>query len=341
MNQPESPRRFSLAIVVTGIICLLVVLFGFLLVSPDLPIHTLLGWCFYLNSISTKIRLDLPAILQFVLATAVFVGLTHSLARYFFTQTKIGTNWRLRNSVLITLALFVSFAAGLSFVGAVHQIGWLAREPRIMTNSFSTRAQIRNQLSQIGKGAYEYQDKWASFPAGGTLLDHAVPGHSWQTHLLPYLDQQNLFCQINLKQSWRAISNRTSLSTTLSVFNNPRIDGSRKQEHTRYALSHFAINSHLAPLGGSVTLKDMPDGNTHTLFAGEVISNFKPWGDPSNRRDPLLGLNTSPQGFGGTMNLTTHFIMADGSVRGIYNKIDPKILKAIATPDGGEEVGQF
>jgi len=88
-------------------------------------------------------------------------------------------------------------------------------------------------------------------------------------------------------------------------------------------------------------LKDMPDGNTHTLFAGEVISNFKPWGDPSNRRDPLLGLNTSPQGFGGTMNLTTHFIMADGSVRGIYNKIDPKILKAIATPDAGEEVGQF
>lgn len=44
-------------------------------------------------------------------------------------------------------------------------------------------------------------------------------------------------------------------------------------------------------------------------------------------------------GFGGPWpNGGTQFAMADGSVRLLRDDIDPKVLRALATPAGGEEV---
>ena len=37
-------------------------------------------------------------------------------------------------------------------------------------------------------------------------------------------------------------------------------------------------------------------------MAGEVAGDFKPWGDPTNWRDPALGINRSPEGFGGPLS---------------------------------------
>jgi|CXWL01.1.fsa_nt_gi hypothetical protein len=346
MNQPESPPQFSKTLLVMGIICVLVVLFCFLLVAPDLPIHTLFGWCFYLNSASAKARMDFPAILQFMIATTLFLGLTHYLIRSFLHQAKTGANWQLRNSVSTLFALFASFTAGLAFVGVVHQIGWLAREPRIFHNSMEAprRTQSRNNLKTIGLAALDYNDKWNSFPVGGTLLDRAIPGHSWQTFLLPYMDNLALFQKINLHQPWFASQNKPHFTTPVSSFKNLAIETDLNQKSDGYALSHYAANSHLAKLGESLSLDpaNIPDGAGNTLLAGEVVSNFKPWGDPTNHRDPTLGLNTSPQGFGGPWkDSATGFLMGDGSTRMISKDIDPKILKALATPNGGEPVGEF
>ena len=36
-------------------------------------------------------------------------------------------------------------------------------------------------------------------------------------------------------------------------------------------------------------LRDITDGTSNTMMAGEVAVGFKPWGDPSNVRDPAAG----------------------------------------------------
>jgi prepilin-type processing-associated H-X9-DG protein len=60
-----------------------------------------------------------------------------------------------------------------------------------------------------------------------------------------------------------------------------------------------------------------------------------------NWRDANLGINRSPEGFGAPWTGGAHFLMADGSARFVSENIDPKLLEAIATPDGGETVGEF
>jgi hypothetical protein len=47
----------------------------------------------------------------------------------------------------------------------------------------------------------------------------------------------------------------------------------------------------------------------------------------------------SPQGFGGPrLAGGAYFSMADGSVRFVSERIETDVLRALSTPDGGEEV---
>lgn len=344
MNLTEPPRKRSMTLLVTIIIWSLIVLFYLLFVAPDLLIHGGFGWYFYLTSTAAKVRFDFPTILQFALVCTAFLGLTHYFARSFLHRSDTVKTWRIRNSVSMLLGLFTSFAAGLAFVGTVHQIGWLAREPKIVhgLREFVQRSETRNRLKNMGDAVHNYHDRWNSFPAGGKLLARGIPGHSWQTQLLPYLDQQALFNQIDLQQPWFSPKNKQPFTTDLFQFNNDAVPGRRRDERTGYAISHYAENSRLTGLGKPISKDDIRDGMSTTLYAGEVVSNFKPWADPTNRRDPTLGLNTSPQGFGGpwSSHMTT-FLLADGSARSISDNIDPKILKALATPNGSETVGEF
>lgn len=67
-------------------------------------------------------------------------------------------------------------------------------------------------------------------------------------------------------------------------------------------------------------------------------SNFKPWGDPTNLRDPALGINRVASGFGSIAPGGANFLFVDGSVHFLKDKIDSRVLKLLGTPAGGEKV---
>ena len=86
----------------------------------------------------------------------------------------------------------------------------------------------------------------------------------------------------------------------------------------------------------------MTDGTSNTILAGEVSGGFMAWGDPENRRDPGNGFGTAPNQFGGPeAQRGVQMLLADGSVRFISENINPQTLKALASPDGKEQVGDF
>jgi hypothetical protein len=108
-----------------------------------------------------------------------------------------------------------------------------------------------------------------------------------------------------------------------------------------YGLSHYAANSHVFGSDRPFAIHAILDGLSNTLFIGEVNSNFKPWAHPHNYRDPTLGINRSPHGFGGPSGSGgALFGMGDGSVRFVSEKISPAVLRALATPAGGERIDE-
>jgi hypothetical protein len=92
------------------------------------------------------------------------------------------------------------------------------------------------------------------------------------------------------------------------------------------------------------TLADIKDGTATTLLAVETTVDNGPWtagGRPTVRSlDPARGpyLGTGGQFTSNHRLLNAAF--AEGSVRGLSDKVSPAVLEALATVAGGEEAGQ-
>ncbi len=80
------------------------------------------------------------------------------------------------------------------------------------------RTQCANNFKQIGLALHNYHGTWGSFPPGSTEL-HPTGGsekygYAWPTFLLPFLEQQNVYEQIDFKlDGWAA---RNANGTRLS-----------------------------------------------------------------------------------------------------------------------------
>lgn len=337
-----------------AIVLLLLACVGF--VFPiDLLIAVLVGWAFYLYRVVPEVRVDWSGLGMGLVTLALFAaGLHAALGRWYAhdptTGDAPGTGWRARWTATILAAVVVLFAAGISVVGAMHQLGWLftSADPWVDSNwEAATGTQSRNNLHQFDLAMHNYHDTYSVLPAGGTFnaAGHAL--HGWQTALLPYLDQVPLYEQIDLDRPWNNPVNAELFRRPIGVFTNPefrRRFGNNPRftaDDVGFSLSHYAVNERMFGPNTSVALEGIRDGTANTIMAGEVNANFRPWGHPVNWRDPARGINTSPDSFGSPFAGGMHFLLCDGHSRFVSEDIDSAVLKALATPDGGEHIGEF
>ena len=215
--------------------------------------------------------------------------------------------------------------------GAVVAIALLVKSMADAYAAAKHRWESGENLRMIALAAHNYIDDWKRLPAGGTLDACGEPLHSWETALTPYLEEP---VKPDLGLSWHDPRNSETFCTPIARFVNPafqaRFDGQG------YALSHYAANAHVMWNNSKVRCEDIADGFSYTLLFGEVGEGFRPWGDPVNSRDPAVGINR-PGGFGGPPGQGgVQFALLDGSVRFIAQDTDPEVLRALATPAGGD-----
>jgi prepilin-type N-terminal cleavage/methylation domain-containing protein/prepilin-type processing-associated H-X9-DG protein len=86
----------------------------------------------------------------------------------------------------------------------------------------ASRLQCANNLKQIGLAQHSYHDANKGFPPGyratSPYVDGAtdtMPGWGWGAYVLPYLDQEPLYQQLNLGQP---VQNSAAIQTRLSVY---------------------------------------------------------------------------------------------------------------------------
>jgi len=196
-----------------------------------------------------------------------------------------------------------------------------------------------NNLRNIGVAVVNYSSgPDSNMPIGTTKDLQGKPLHGWMTAVIPFLDQVWLAQQINYEKPWNDPGNQNVFRTNIPEFINPAIDQITNSKG--YALAHYSANSRLIGSKKSYSLDEVSnaDGLANTIMLGEINSNFPAWGSTSNFRDPARGLNGAPDQFGSPYKGSVNVIFADGSGRSLSKNIDPQILKALSTPNGGEPI---
>ncbi len=321
------------------------------LVPFDLLGHLLAGWALFLWRVVPRMTVSLAGVGTAMVCLVVLVpGLQGFLAWLYARHGAVKSNpadvprqWRFRWTANVLALVVLMFVAGMAVTGVAHQTAWLAttREPLIKSGGFREaveRVKSTYNLKEIFRAAEAYYEVRGGFPPGGTFDARGRMLHGWQARLLPYLDQKELHTQIAFELPWDHPRNAPAFRVKVQAFLYP--SDHVPAEVGGFAATHYAGNVHV--LGGDVgrTLRNITDGTSNTILAGEAAGNFKPWGYPANWRDPGRGLNRSPDGFGAPVSRThrvVNLLMADGSVRPLSDDTAPAVLKALATPDAGDD----
>jgi hypothetical protein len=240
----------------------------------------------------------------------------------------------LRWTLAIVGIVVLMFVTGIAATGITHQTAWLIRSPLPIVQHDGGIMHMRsaNNLKCIGIAMHQYEQPRHHFPPGTTVDAQGRILHSWQTQILPYIDEEAIYQRINLQQPWNHPSNVPAMQKSVEPFLHPSI--SYRVNEAGFALSHYAGNVHVLNGDRPLTFNDFTKGTSTTILAGEVNAGFQPWGYPLNCRDPGLGLNSSPRGFGSPDKSGVQFLMGDGSIRSFKTNLDPKVLRALSTPQG-------
>lgn len=297
------------------------------------------GWIEFVCTVLPEVHIRWDGVLLAGTAFALFLAVSHYLACWLYRELRasgakdsVPRNWRFRWTLSLSAVLILLFAAGISLVGVTHQTIWLTTEKEPMYERVLVshgRISNGNDIKQIGIAFHNGADSYDRGLPSDMRDEHGRALHSWETQLLPFLP---ILTEADLTLPWDDPANSAFFKKPVRLFLNPELRTTQLKDSDGFWFSHYAANVRV--LGdGDCALDKLGDNTSNTILMGEVNDHFVPWGKPGNFRDPALGLNQSPDGFGGPRHSRgVTFLMADGSVRFIASDIEPDALERLSGP---------
>lgn len=193
----------------------------------------------------------------------------------------------------------------------------------------SRRMSSMNNLKQLGLAMHNYHDVYGKFPDQGTKAFAGKPGLSWRVHLLPFLEESELYDQFHMDEPWDSEHNKKLIDQMPAVYRAP---GSKLTNKTNY-LTPIGKGAAFES-GKKLTFFTITDGTSNTIMVVEASDERAAiWTKPDDYEidadDPIKGLvGLRPGGF--------QAAFFDGSARFISQTVDAAVLKAMFTMQGGE-----
>jgi len=194
------------------------------------------------------------------------------------------------------------------------------------------RVRSANNLKQLMLALHNYHDVHGRFPTDSRDKD-GKPLLSWRVLILPYIEQDSLYKEFRLNEAWDSGHNKKLVAQMPKTLRSPRQAAALKDRTT-----------YLAPLGKGfiwddpkgLKITEIADGTSNTIALVEADDERAViWSKPE---DISIDVKNPFAGLLGHYVEGVQTAFADGSVRFIRKSIDPKMIWAMFTRDGGEVI---
>ena len=217
------------------------------------------------------------------------------------------------------------------------------------------RSQSKNNMKQIGLAMHNYHDTFNHLATGTVKNDDLEVEErlSWMVSILPYMDQAPLYNQIDMKEGHASATNSPLLSIAIPTYQNPSLTPLPGTTHY-VGIAGITeegptakLPSKIAGMFGydrEVGFRNISDGLSNTFMVAESDGSTGAWGQGGSAtiraftQQPYI---KGPDGIGGPAIGGSHFLLGDGSVRFVSQNIDPTVVEALSTIQGGEVVNDF
>lgn len=194
------------------------------------------------------------------------------------------------------------------------------------------RMQCSNNLKQIGIALHNYHSTYKSLPPAFTVDDSGQRLHSWRTLILPFMEQQALYSQIDLDKPWDDPANQQVAATAIPAYQCPSTPGDPTMT------TYVAVVDPAGVFSGSqsVNFQDVTDGLSNTVMVAETSPDKAVhWMSPDDiDRQTFLGAKDHSHAHPGGANTA----FADGAVNFLSSSMDERVREALVTRDSGDTV---
>jgi hypothetical protein len=188
---------------------------------------------------------------------------------------------------------------------------------------------------QLGLAWHNYHDTFNGFPTAVRFdADGKKTRLSWRVHVLPFLEQRQLYDEFRLNEPWDSEHNKKLISRMPAIFR-PANQKLAAEGKTKFVVPRGEKT--IAPDGKRpIGFRDITDGTSNTIMLVEADDEHAVvWTKPDDLEidlsRPLAGLAVRPAG--GLLAA-----MCDGSLVMFRTSIEVKDLAALFTRGGGESV---
>jgi type II secretory pathway pseudopilin PulG len=193
------------------------------------------------------------------------------------------------------------------------------------------RAAAMNTLRQLALAALNYESAYMSLPMQASYDDSGTPLLSWRVHLLPFLEENNLYQQFKLDEPWDSPHNIKLLDKMPAIYKSPNFDDER-----RTIFLAISGPGTVFPGNQKVKFANITDGTSNSAMfveadPGSAVEWTRPVDWKMDPDDPMQGLgHLRPGGF--------NVVLCDGSVHFISNMMDPANWRNIVTIADGNAI---